>query len=506
MTRTSGQSLSYSSGTTSYPSFPGKTTTTTTSRLGTGRTSTARPRTAGRPRTTASALSGSNQQQIICAVSESRGVSPTVGLAFVNLSTAEAVLCQICDNQHYARLVHKLLVFDPSQILIMSTAASPKSKMYSIVEENLTGIPITLLDRKYWAETTGIEYITQLAPKEDVEALKVAVGGNYFATCCIAAVGCIILKSQSRPGTYLLADAQLIIIRTKQSVQTTEQAINNVVVLKHFLNSVDPIFEALTGARTELLREIREAVCKLCAPTNIETVQQMIGRVINDDVTYSSQPLDLRNQRTYAIKSGVNGLLDVARQTYKEANADVYQLVSELGQHHEIALELRFDNSRQFYIRVATSELEGRTLPTEFINVFRKSNNVECQTLDLVKRNQKILDSHVEVLLMTDKAVHDLIEEIRGEISLLFKVSEGIAMLDLITSFAQLVTTQNYVRPEFTDTIAVKQGRHPVREKVHTDRYVPNDVYATQQTRFQIITGAIGPFISVLCAHTGRGY
>ncbi|KAI9697615.1 MAG: MutS protein msh4 [Candelina mexicana] len=69
----------------------------------------------------------------------------------------------------------------------MSTAASPKSKMYSIVEENLTGIPITLLDRKYWAETTGIEYITQLAPKEDVEALKVAVGGNYFATCCIAA-------------------------------------------------------------------------------------------------------------------------------------------------------------------------------------------------------------------------------------------------------------------------------------------------------------------------------
>ncbi|KAI9697614.1 MAG: MutS protein msh4 [Candelina mexicana] len=282
---------------------------------------------------------------------------------------------------------------------------------------------------------------------------------------------------------------QLIIIPTKQSVQTTEQAINNIVVLKHFVNSVDPIFEALTGARTELLKEIRE----LCAPTNIETVQQMIGRVINDDVTYSSQPLDLRNQRTYAIRSGVNGLLDVARQTYKEANADVYQLVSELGQHHEIALELRFDNSRQFYIRVATSELEGRTLPAEFINVFRKSNNVECQTLDLVKRNQKILDSHVEVLLMTDKAVHDLIAEIRGEISPLFKVSEGIAMLDLVTSFAQLVTTQNYVRPEFTDTIAIKHGRHPVREKVHTDRYVPNDVYATQQTRFQIITGGIGP-------------
>ncbi len=198
MARPSRQSVSYSSGTPSYPSFPGQqTTTTTTSRLGTGRMSTARPRTAGRPRTAASALSGSNQQQIVCAISESRGVSPTVGLAFVNLSTAEAVLCQICDNQHYARLVHKLLVFDPSQILVMSTAAYPQSKMYSIVEENLAGTSITLLDRKYWAETTGIEYITQLAPKEDVEALKIAVGGNYFATCCLAAVRCTIHISRS---------------------------------------------------------------------------------------------------------------------------------------------------------------------------------------------------------------------------------------------------------------------------------------------------------------------
>lgn len=55
------------------------------------------------------------------------------------------------------------------------------------------------------------------------------------------------------------------------------------------------------------------------------------------------------------------------------------------------------------------------------------------------------------------------------------------------------------VRPEFTDTIAIKQGRHPVREKVHADRYVPNDVYATQQTRFQIITGEIKPCDLVLC-------
>ena len=30
----------------------------------------------------------------------------------------------------------------------------------------------------------------------------------------------------------------------------------------------------------------------------------MIDGTINEDITYQSQPLDLRNQRTYAIKVG----------------------------------------------------------------------------------------------------------------------------------------------------------------------------------------------------------
>lgn len=45
------------------------------------------------------------------------------------------------------------------------------------------------------------------------------------------------------------------------------------------------------------------------------------------------------------------------------------------------------------------------------------------------------------------------------------------------------------VRPEFTNTLAIKAGRHPIREKIHSEAYVPNDVYASPQSRFQIITG-----------------
>jgi DNA mismatch repair protein MSH4 len=81
-------------------------------------------------------------------------------------------------------------VHGPSEILIVSTAASPKSKLFSIVEENLEVIEskLTLLDRRYWSEVAGFQYIQDLAFAEDVETIKISVAGNYYAVCCIAAV------------------------------------------------------------------------------------------------------------------------------------------------------------------------------------------------------------------------------------------------------------------------------------------------------------------------------
>ena len=114
---------------------------------------------------------------------------------------------------------------------------------------------------------------------------------------------------------------------------------------------------------------------------------------------------------------------------------------------------------------------------------------IECQTLELVKLNQKITDAHNEVINMSDRSIQELIDDVRTEIHPLFKVSESIAMLDMIASFAQLVTAEGYVKPELTDTLAIKAGRHPVRDKIQVEKYIPNDVYATQQHRFQIVTG-----------------
>ena len=41
---------------------------------------------------------------------------------------------------------------------------------------------------------------------------------------------------------------------------------------------------------------------QFCSPDNYSDVQALIDETINEDITYQSQPLDLRNQRTYAVR------------------------------------------------------------------------------------------------------------------------------------------------------------------------------------------------------------
>ena len=130
--------------------------------------------------------------------------------------------------------------------------------------------------------------------------------------------------------------------------------------------------------------------------------------------------------------------------------------------------ETRYENSRRYYLRLPEGDFDGRAIPDILVNRYRKKGFIECQTLDLMKLNKRIEDSHLEVVLMSDQTIQALIDDILGEIPVLFRVCESIAMLDMITAFAHLAisSTEDYVKPEITDCIAIKSGRHPVREKV----------------------------------------
>ncbi|GBC10105.1 hypothetical protein RclHR1_09340004 [Rhizophagus clarus] len=277
----------------------------------------------------------------------------------------------------------------------------------------------------------------------------------------------------------------LIQVPKKPSVKHAEQSINNVIILKHTLNLIKLLKESFTGVQNSLL----DAIYSLLTDLRLESFEERINDVINEDITYAKSPLALRNQRCYAVKAGFNGLLDVARQTYKETVDDLNEMIDQYREQYQLPIKTQFSSAAGFYLSINIDQLEDKQLPLTFINVKKKRKILTFTTLEVMKKNIKISDSLTEVYLMSDKTIEDLISEIRSGICVLYKASESIAMLDMLTSFAHQCTVSNHVRPEFTDTLAIRAGRNPMRENLYVDTFVPNDTYASSATNFQLITG-----------------
>lgn len=55
-----------------------------------------------------------------------------------------------------------------------------------------------------------------------------------------------------------------------------------------------------------------------------------------------------------------------------------------------LALELKYDPLRRYYIQLRADEVRNSTWPSEFINVLRKKDKIQCSTMTLVKRNQRV--------------------------------------------------------------------------------------------------------------------
>jgi DNA mismatch repair protein MSH4 len=111
-------------------------------------------------------------------------------VAFVNVSIGEVIISQICDNRAYVKTIHQIQVSSPSRIVFMSTACPPNnpSTLFSLVQNLTADTHIDTLERSAWSETEGLEYIQNLAFKDDIEPLKVAMQGKFYAVSSFAAV------------------------------------------------------------------------------------------------------------------------------------------------------------------------------------------------------------------------------------------------------------------------------------------------------------------------------
>ncbi|KAI5118520.1 hypothetical protein M0805_007689 [Coniferiporia weirii] len=273
--------------------------------------------------------------------------------------------------------------------------------------------------------------------------------------------------------------------RVTNSAKTAAQRISQLLLLRGVVKNIPFVRDAVKGCHSRLL----EVVCDMLSDERIEKIEALIARSLNEDATaQKGGGLNAMNARVYAVKANYNCLLDVARETYKENVADIFQLNRALCERHGLPLQLVYqEQGFVFTLRKLDLEEAGMAeLPKGFVNVKARKGKWFFESVDLKKRNARTKDALDETLMLSASIIQELVAEVIIEVGALYKASEAIALLDMLWSFAHA----SILRPEFTGTLAIKAGRHPILEGVRSaGTLVANDVYCCDTSSFQIIQG-----------------
>ncbi|KAL9847407.1 mutS protein homolog 4 isoform 5-T5 [Geothlypis trichas] len=140
--------------------------------------------------TSSSAVSAHTVASVIVAVVEGRGLARgEVGMASIDLKNPEMILSQFADNTTYAKVITKLKILTPLEIIMSNTAcdAGNTTKLFSLITEHFKNVTFTTVQRKYFNETKGLEYIEQLCASE-FSTIFMEVQSKYYCLAAAAAL------------------------------------------------------------------------------------------------------------------------------------------------------------------------------------------------------------------------------------------------------------------------------------------------------------------------------
>ena len=192
------------------------------------------------------------------------------------------------------------------------------------------------------------------------------------------------------------------------------------------------------------------------------------------------------------FKEGYNEELDELRKLSKGGKEWINSLEAQERERTGIkTLRIGYNKVFGFYIEVSKGQLNQVKDEYGYIRKQTLVNGVRFITQELKEKEDIILHAEDKMFKLEYEIFNAIKFEIKKYTQEIQQLSEFIAEIDVLRSFAEVSVNNNYVRPSFNDSqiLNVLEGRHPVLEKVTTKAYVPNDVCFDKESLIQLITG-----------------
>lgn len=485
-----------------------------------------------------------------------RIIENMIGIAYLDITTGEFKVVEVESDKEYINLFNELNKIEPREILITNSFyENVKDKMEDFIQKMdgvitpiqvirdseemllnyfniislesfgiknkkaIIGAAAMALDYAISMQLDGeliiekIEFINNknfadinLITKKNLELLK-----NQREKTTYGSLLWVLDKCKSSMGTRLLKryinNPLLDIHEIKKRQNDVEYFINNVLIREEIKEKLENVYDlerlvakiifgnengkdliALKNtvkSSVEIIYILKEN--NFFNDINLESlldIYKLIEKSILEDAPFSVREGGI-------IKTGYNSELD---EIHKIMNNGKDYLLEIEAREKEITgiknMKIKYNKVFGYFIEITKSNLE--MVPENYIRKQTLSNAERFITPELKKYEDTIINSKARIEEMEYYLFKEISAKIKEEKSLLIKLAEKLAYIDVIISFSTIAVENDYVKPEIDKTfdLEIINGRHPVVEKlIGKSDFVSNNTLITENERFIVLTG-----------------
>lgn len=235
----------------------------------------------------------------------------------------------------------------------------------------------------------------------------------------------------------------------------------------------------ISAVKSPLLEKLNSGIDEL------NDVSSLVENAIVDD-----PPLTMKDGGV--IKDGFNEEIDRLRKITGGGK----DILAEIEERERAATGIRtlkvgYNRVFGYYIEVSKGQIDQ--VPAHYIRKQTLTTGERYITDELKKVESDILGANDKILALEQAIFGEVRDFIGTRLEAVQAAAAAVAAVDVLCSYAQVSIENGYVKPEITldSVIEIRDGRHPVIEKVLTDHpFTPNDAYLdTNGNRLIIITG-----------------
>ena len=252
----------------------------------------------------------------------------------------------------------------------------------------------------------------------------------------------------------------------------------DLIALRGSLKMFAPIRQVLQDFDGGLLAQLRDDM------VDFDEIVDLLEKSIEDE-----PPLQVREGGI--IKTGFDPDIDMLREAKTQGRKWLMDLEAEDQQRTGIKnLRIKYNKVFGYYFEVTNSF--KNLVPPDYQ---RKQTLVgaERYTSDKLKSlEDTILNAEDKLNTLEYDKFCEIRDTVGGQISVIQKAARALAMLDVLCSLSLVAERGRYVRPSINDKgyIKIKEGRHPVVEKMLQGEFISNDTFLdSKKNAIAIITG-----------------